>query len=192
MLGGKRNKPTHAHAHTHTHTHTRCTLARRPGKVPRSQPRRRASGRKQLQHQILKPTSRNPSVFSPLSVSPFLPLSLHPSLFPSLPPPTPLDLFISLSVKIQSQWATGILTLFIHTTGGHGAQSLDDVGLHVFTFERVPTHLLQPFNSDVRNSVTGRVKVLAYWLAAVVADVGQMLGKVNQSHQRRSFCLTDR
>ena len=36
-----------------------------------------------------------------------------------------------------------------------------------------------PFYSDVRNSVTGRVKVLGYWLAAVVADVGQMFGKAN-------------
>ena len=40
-------------------------------------------------------------------------------------------------------------------------------------------HLPQPFNSNVRNSVTGRVKVLGYWLAAVVADVSQMLGKAN-------------
>ena len=40
-------------------------------------------------------------------------------------------------------------------------------------------HLPQPFNSDVRYSVTGRVKVFGYWLAAVVADVGQMLGKAN-------------
>ena len=69
--------------------------------------------------------------------------------------------------------------IFHSYTGGHGAQSLDDVGLHVFTFERVPMYLPQPFNSDVRNSVTGRVKVLGYWLAAVVADVGQMLGKAN-------------
>ena len=41
-------------------------------------------------------------------------------------------------------------------------------------------HLPQPFNFYVRNSVTGRVKVLGYWLAAVVADVGQMLGKANR------------
>ena len=40
-------------------------------------------------------------------------------------------------------------------------------------------YLPQTFNSDVRNSVTGRVKVSSSWLAAVVADVGQMLGKAN-------------
>ena len=40
-------------------------------------------------------------------------------------------------------------------------------------------HLPQPFNSDVRNSVTGRVNVLGNWLASVVADVGQMFGKAN-------------
>ena len=49
----------------------------------------------------------------------------------------------------------------------------------MFTLEKVPMHLPQPFNSDVRSSVTGTVKVLGYWLAAVVADVGQMLGKAN-------------
>ena len=80
---------------------------------------------------------------------------------------------------MQCQWATGILTFFIHTTGGHSAQSLDDVGLHVFTLERVPMYLPQPLNSDVRNSVTGRVNVLGNWLASVVADVGQMFGKAN-------------
>ena len=47
------------------------------------------------------------------------------------------------------------------------------------TLERVPMHLPQPFNSDVHNSVTGRIKMLGYWLAVVVADVGQMLGKAN-------------
>ena len=66
-----------------------------------------------------------------------------------------------------------MFTFLIHKTGGHGAQS------HVFMLERVPMYLPQPLNSDVRNSVTGRVKVLGYWLAAVVADVGQMLGKAN-------------
>ena len=40
-------------------------------------------------------------------------------------------------------------------------------------------HLAQPLNTDVRNSVTGRVKVLGDWFAAIVADVGQMLGKAN-------------
>ena len=72
-----------------------------------------------------------------------------------------------------------ILTFLIHTTRGHGAQSLDDVTLHVFMLERVPKHLPQPFNSDIQNSLTSRLKGLGYWLAAVVADVSQMLGKVN-------------
>ena len=45
--------------------------------------------------------------------------------------------------------------------------------------ERVPKHLPQPFNSDIQNSLTSRLKGLGYWLAAVVADVSQMLGKVN-------------
>ena len=76
-------------------------------------------------------------------------------------------------------WATGILTFFIHTTGGHGAQSLEDVRRGGFTLERGPRHLPQPFNSDVHNSVTGRVKGLGYWLAAVEVDVGQMLDKAN-------------
>ena len=61
----------------------------------------------------------------PLSLSlPFY-LSLRPSLFPYLPR-SPLYLSFSLCVKIQSQWATEILTFFIHTTGGHGAQSERD------------------------------------------------------------------
>ena len=125
----------------------------------------------------------NPKTHSqePFCLFPYLYLSLSTAVSPSLPVsiptsiiPPPPSLFLSLSVKIQCQWATGILTFFIHTTRGHGAQSLDDVGLHVFTFERVPTHLLQPFNSDVRNSVTGRVKVLGYWLAAVVGMSGSL------------------
>ena len=109
-----------------------------------------------------------PSLYLSLSTA----LSIPPCFYPSLHPLP--HLFFSLSVKIQCHWATGMLTFFIHITGGHGAQSLDDVRLHVFTLERIPMHLPEPFNSDVRNSVTGRVKVLGYWLAAVVADVGQM------------------
>ena len=68
------------------------------------------------------------------------------------------------------------LTVLIHTTSGQGVQSPDDVRLHVVTLDTIPKHLPEPFNSDVHNSVTGRVKVLGYWLAA---DVGQMLGKAN-------------
>ena len=45
-------------------------------------------------------------------------------------------------------------------------QSLDDVRLHVLPLKGVPMQLPQPRNSDVRNAMTGRVKVLAYKLAA--------------------------
>ena len=47
---------------------------------------------------------------------------------------------------------------------------------YMFTLERVPMHWPRPFNSDVCNSVTGRVKVLGYRLAVVVVNVSQMLG----------------
>ena len=46
--------------------------------------------------------------------------------------------------------------------------------------------LPQPFNSDIRNGMTGRVKVLGYRFAVVVADVIQMLRETcshfNSSH----------
>ena len=57
---------------------------------------------------------------------------------------------------------------------------LSDVRLHVFSLKGVPMQLPQPFNSDVRNGMTGRVKVLGYRFAAVVADVGQMLRETNR------------
>ena len=43
-----------------------------------------------------------------------------------------------------------------------------------------PCNCHNPFNADVRNGMTGRVKVLGYRFAAVVADVGQMLRETNR------------
>ena len=152
--------PTHTHTHTHTHAaHWQDSHVRSPAVSPADEHPAESSQTTKYKN----PLYRNPSVFSPLSVSlstavsPFIPVSIHSSI-----PPPPFFLSFSLCFKIQCQWATGILAFFIHTTGGHGAQSLDDVRLHVFTLEGVPLHLPQPFNSDVRNSVTGRVKVLGY------------------------------
>ena len=48
--------------------------------------------------------------------------------------------------------------------------------------------LPQAFNSDVCNGMTGRVKVLGYRLAEVVADVSQMLRKRNREGPG---CLTN-
>ena len=67
-------------------------------------------------------------------------------------------------------------------------KSLGDVRLHVFSPKGVPMQLPQAFNSDVCNGMTGRVKVLGYRLAEVVADVSQMLRKRNREGPG---CLTN-
>ena len=58
----------------------------------------------------------------------------------------------------------------------HIRKSLDDVRLHVFSLKGVPMQLPQSFNSDVRNGMTGRINVLGYRLAALVADVSRCEG----------------
>ena len=59
----------------------------------------------------------------------------------------------------------------------------------MFSLKEVPImQLPQSFNSDVRNGMTGRVNVLGYRLAALVADVSQMLRKTNREGPG---CLTN-
>ena len=59
---------------------------------------------------------------------------------------------LSLPLRCTANRLQEFSTFVIHTTKGHSAKSLDNVRFHVFTLERVPMHLPQPFNSDVQKS----------------------------------------
>ena len=90
-----------------------------------------------------------------------------------LPPPPHTHtsaVCLSPSLHLFRQTTAGYrnLSLLIILAGRHGALSLDDMRLHLFLRERAPMLLPQPFNSDVRSGMTGRVKVLATGLPAVI------------------------
>ena len=67
-------------------------------------------------------------------------------------------LSVCLSLHISRSNIVGYrnLSLLIHTSVRQGAQSLNDMRLHLFSLERVPMYSLQPFNSAVCNGLTGR------------------------------------